>query len=246
MFFCKGNVAQTSWETERIGKKVAWIISSSFMMNVLAATIPVENRIVIPVNKSETSWWSNCHLIFWSFAKLQDFFPRALPHHYCIFGSLIYIKLSSVSCKQTPKITHAHFHVKVMYWSACETLIKLCAYYCLGNIHVLRNHKRQFFIRFSTESYHKGKENPKSWLRNTWMVRYLPVWFFKCQICAKYSEVNTLQISGYYFWCPPIVCQFFVWICGHAWKYDHVKKCCHVQQFHAVDISQCAQRRAEA
>ena len=146
-FFCKGNVAQTSRETKRIGKKVAWIISSSIMMNVLAATIPVENRIVIPANKSETSWWSNCLLFFFKALLSSKIFSEGItPQPLHIWLTDIYIKLTinrwrkfHVS-KQNPKIIHAHFHVK-----ACETLIKFGACYCLGNIHVLRNQERQFF-----------------------------------------------------------------------------------------------------
>ena len=125
-FFCKGNVAQTSWETKRIGKNVAWIISSSIMMNVLAATIPVENRIVIPANKSETSWWSNCLLFFFKALLSSKIFSEGItPQPLHIWLTDIYIKLTinrwrkfHVS-KQNPKIIHAHFHVK-----ACETLIK--------------------------------------------------------------------------------------------------------------------------
>ena len=105
------------------------------MMNVLAATIPVENRIVIPANKSETSWWSNCFLFFFKALLSSKIFSEGItPQPLHIWHTDIYIKLTinrwrkfHVS-KQNPKITHAHFHVKVMYWSACETLVKFGAY----------------------------------------------------------------------------------------------------------------------
>ena len=60
-----------------------------------------------------------------------------------------------------------------MHWSACETLIKFGAYYCLVNIHVLRNHERHFFVRFSTETNHEGKNKKQIDLgyENTRMVR---------------------------------------------------------------------------
>ena len=60
-----------------------------------------------------------------------------------------------------------------------------------------------FPLLYVVKMYFRGgwvvQKGLKTSLRNIKMAPYLPVWFFKCQICAKYSEVNTLQISGYYF-----------------------------------------------